>query len=92
MVDDKIVVDLNYNEEAYDHVEGGIENAPVSDIPIAIIPSTGEITLLQMDGQIKKEDLFKAIQAAKKASKKILEVQRKVLKEKFTAENGDDNE
>jgi exosome complex component RRP41 len=90
MVDDKIVVDLNYNEEAYDHVEGGDPNASVSDIPIAIVPSTGEITLLQMDGQIKKEDLFKAIEAAKEASKKILEIQRKVLKEKFV--NGDSNE
>ena len=90
-VDDKIVVDLNYNEEAYDQVEGGDPNAHVSDIPIAIIPNTGEITLLQMDGQMQEEDLYEAIEAAKEASKEILEIQKKVLKEKFQ-NNGDNNE
>ncbi len=88
-VDDKIVVDLNYNEEAYDHVEGGVEGAPVADIPLAIVPSTGEISLLQMDGEISKEELFEAIEAGKKSSKKIAEVLRKALKDKFT---GDTNE
>ena len=88
-IDDKVCVDLNYKEEAYDHIEGGVEGAPVSDIPLAVIPSTGEITLLQMDGDITKEDLFQAIEAGKVASTKILEVMRKALKEKFS---GDDNE
>src|SRR3989344_3574840 len=41
-VDDKIVVDLNYDEEAYD--------GPVADIPVAVMPRTGQISLLQMDG------------------------------------------
>lgn len=81
-VDDKVVTDLNYQEEAY-------EDGPVADIPMAIIPSTGEITLLQMDGEIKKEDLFAAIDAAREASKQILAIQRKALKDKFT---GDSNE
>lgn len=88
-VDDKICVDLNYKEEAYDHIEGGVEGAPVADIPLAIIPSTGEITLLQMDGEITKEDLFDAIEAGKKASEGIMEIMRAALKKKFT---GDDNE
>ena len=42
-VDDKIVADLVYDEEAYEC------DAGVSDIPIAILPSTGEFTLLQME-------------------------------------------
>ena len=88
-VDDKVCVDLNYNEEAYDHIEGGVEGAPVSDIPLAFVPSTGEITLLQMDGEISKDDLISAIEAGKEAAKKILEIQRKALKAKFA---GDDNE
>lgn len=85
-VDDKICVDLNYKEEAYDHIEGGVEGAPVSDIPLAIVPSTGEITLLQMDGEISKEDLFEAIEAGKKASEKIIEIQKEALKNKFTGD------
>lgn len=75
-VDDKIVVDLNYDEEAYE--DGG-----VADIPIAMIPNTGEITLLQMDGEITKEELMEAIDAAKKAMKKINEKQREALKLKY---------
>jgi exosome complex component RRP41 len=81
-VDDKVVTDLNYVEEAY-------EDGPVADIPVAIIPSTGEISLLQMDGEISKEDLFAAIEAAKVASKKILEIQRTALKQKFSGDNNE---
>ncbi len=81
-VDDKIVVDMDYNEEAY-------EDGPVADVPIAVIPSTGEITLLQMDGEISKEELFKALEAGKKAIQKIYELQKKALKEKYKSESDD---
>ncbi|MFH1511295.1 MAG: exosome complex exonuclease Rrp41 [Candidatus Woesearchaeota archaeon] len=74
-VEDKIVVDLNYEEESFE--------GEVADIPIAVIPSTEEITLLQMDGIISKEDLKKALEAGIETCKKINEVQRKALKEKY---------
>ena len=76
-VDDKILVDLDYSEEAY-------EDGPVADIPMAIIPRTGQITLLQMDGEISKEQLRKAIELGRAACLKIKEAQRKALLEKFT--------
>ena len=59
-VDDAIVADLSYDEESYECDSG------VADIPIAVTPNNGEITLLQMDGFLKKEDLQKGIQLAKK--------------------------
>ncbi|MBI4919431.1 exosome complex exonuclease Rrp41, partial [archaeon] len=74
-VGDKIVADLNYDEEAF---EGGS-----SDIPVAMIQSTGEITLLQLDGEVSKEDLKEALEMARKACKKIYELQKKALKEKY---------
>jgi len=74
-VDDKLVVDLNYAEESYD--------AEVADIPIAVIPSTGEITLLQLDGIIDKHDLKKAIENGIETCRKINEVQKNALKEKY---------
>lgn len=74
-VGDKVVVDLDYNEEAY---EGGSV-----DIPIAMIPRTGEITLLQLDGEIGKKDLMKAIEAAKKAMMIINQKQKEALKLKY---------
>lgn len=75
-VDDKLVVDLNYAEEAY-------EDGPVADIPIAVVPSTGEITLLQMDGEISREELVAAITQSKKAIAMIQNIQRNALKRKY---------
>jgi exosome complex component RRP41 len=75
-VGDKLVVDLDGDEE---HLE---ENA-ATDIPIAMIPSTGEVTLLQMDGPLSKEDLLKLLDLVKEPIDKIAEIQRKALKERF---------
>ena len=75
-VDDKIVVDLCYEEEAY-------EDGPVADIPIAIVHNTQEIALLQMDGEISKEELIRAIEMGRKAMEQVYEIQKKALKEKY---------
>lgn len=75
-VDDKLVVDLDYAEEA--HEKGG-----TADIPIAIIPSTGEITLLQMDGELDAKELTNSIEMAKEACNKINEIQKDALKKRF---------
>lgn len=72
----RIVVDLSYEEEA-------ISDMPVADIPISVINRTGELTLLQMDGEIDDESLLKAIEEGKKACQKLYEIQKKALKEKF---------
>lgn len=75
-VDDKLLVDLDYKEEAYD-------KGPVADIPIAMVPSTEEITLLQMDGEVTKEQLMEAFRMGKEALMKINEIQKKALKDKY---------
>ncbi|PIN76933.1 exosome complex exonuclease Rrp41 [Candidatus Woesearchaeota archaeon CG10_big_fil_rev_8_21_14_0_10_36_11] len=78
-VDGTIVADLSYGEESYPAV--------VSDIPVAMTHNTKQITLLQMDGEISKEDLVKALDAAKSATEKVYDVQMKALKSKFSVEN-----
>ena len=78
-VDDKLVVDLDYKEESY-------EDGPVADIPLAMMPNHDEITLLQMDGLISKEDFKKVLEMGKKACKDIYEVQKKALKDKYKTE------
>jgi len=75
LVGDTPVVDLDYTEEAY---EGGSV-----DIPVAMIPRTGEVTLLQLDGTISKEKFKEALNLAKEGCQKIYEVQKKALKAKF---------
>ena len=72
-IDDKIVVDVIKEEEDYEGGEGA------TDIPLAFTRS-GEITLFQLDGNIKPEDLKEVVKKAKEACKKIYEVQKKALK------------
>ena len=73
-----VVADLMYDEEAYEGI--------VSDIPVAIMHNTKEITLLQMDGEISKQDLMKALELAQKATDKVYELQQKALKAKYMSE------
>ena len=78
-VDDKLLVDLDYSEESY-------EDGPVADVPIAFMPNINKISLLQMDGEVKKEELMKLIEMGKKACMKIYEIQKKALKDKYKVE------
>ena len=74
-INDRIIADLNYDEEA---TEG-----EVADIPVTVLPRTGEITLLQMDGEVTKEQLMDALKMLKKVVPKIQKAQKDALKEKF---------
>ena len=49
------------------------------DLPVAYLPLTDEILLLQMDGILKIEDFEKLIELAKKGCKQIYEFQKKTL-------------
>lgn len=76
MVGDTPVLDLNYDEEAY---EGG-----AVDIPVAMMPRNGQVTLLQLDGKLSKEQLKEALKLAKKGCNDIYEVQKAALKAKYS--------
>ena len=72
--EDKIIVDLNYLEDS--HEDG-------ADVPVAVLPNSGKVTLLQMDGEVTREQIKEIIAKAKEACKKIYEVQKAALKAKF---------
>ena len=78
IVGDQPVVDLNKEEEDYE--DGAV------DIPIAVMPRTGQVTLLQLDGEVDPEDLRKALDMGKKACEQIADVQRAALRAKYTEE------
>ena len=78
-VDGTLVVDLTYNEEAYE--------GEVADIPLAFMPRSGKITLLQMDGKLSPAELKTAVEMGKKAAQQIYEVQKAALKAKFGGNN-----
>ena len=69
------LVDLDKTEEDF---EGG-----AVDIPFALLPRTGEVTLLQLDGEIEKDHLKKALELGKIACRKISEVQKEALRRKY---------
>ena len=70
----EIIVDLNKDEE----------DAPDAvDIPFGILPNSGEIVLLQMDGLLTKEEWAKIVPLGFKACQDVYAVQKKALAEKY---------
>ena len=76
-VNERVLVDLCYDEEAY--------AGEVTDMPVTILPRTGEITLLQMDGEITKEQIKQALGMLKDVVPQIHKIQVDALKNKFKA-------
>ncbi len=70
----EIILDLNKDEE----------DAPDAvDIPIAIMPRTEEIVLLQMDGLLTKPEWNKAVKLGIEGCKRIYEMQKQALRKKY---------
>jgi len=72
---DKLLVDLDYSEEA--HEEGA------TDIPIAVTSVTDKISLLQMDGDMTQKQLSEVLRKGIVACKAINEVQKAALKKGY---------
>src|ERR671923_2549097 len=72
-VDNKIVLDINDTEDK----EGG------ADMPIAYMPHLDEITLLQLDGILTKDQFNECIDTAIEGCKKVYEVQKQALMQKY---------
>ncbi len=83
-VGDKILIDLDKQEEDYE--EGS------TDIPVAVMPRLNEVTLLQLDGNISKEGIKEALNLAKKGCQQIYEIQKKALKDKYKIFGEGENE
>lgn len=54
-----------------------------ADVPVAILPRTGEITLLQSDGNLSADEFEKALDLAIKGCQEISEVQKEALKNRY---------
>jgi len=78
-IDGKVVLDLNKEED----------NFGEADLPIAIIPRTNEIVLLQMDGNMTKDELREAIGMSKKAALYISNLQKEALLAKYKGQESE---
>ena len=54
-------------------------------MPLAIVPSTDEIVLLQMDGNMTREELDHGLDMAFAAAHEVYDVQRDALKRRYSA-------
>jgi len=72
-IDGQIVLDLCDEEDKLGE----------ADLPVAMIPSTGAITLVQMDGDLSPEEFEKALSMAVDGGRKIYEMQKEALKRKY---------
>ncbi len=79
-LDKQLVVDVSKDEEDWEEGEGA------TDIPITFTKE-GKLTHLQLDGKITPKQLKEAIELARKATKKIYEVQKKALKDSLGEKN-----
>jgi exosome complex component RRP41 len=78
VVDDTAVLDVIGKEDK----EGN------ADIPIATINGGDEVTLLQMDGDLTKEQVDECIEIARKGCEDLDEMQRDALREVYQTETG----
>jgi len=73
-IEGKLAIDINGIEDQYG--EG--------DMPIAMMPRLGEITLIQADGRFTRDEVVQALQMAREAIAKLYEEQKRALKEKYS--------
>ena len=71
--DGHVVLDLNDEEDQFGQ----------ADLPVAMLPRTGEITLLQMDGNLSHGEFEKALNLAIEGCKQIHAMQKEALKNEY---------
>ena len=70
-----VALDLNKDED----------NFGEADCPMAIVPRSGEIVLLQMDGHLTADEFDKAMNLSINATKQIYELQRDALRRRYAS-------
>src|SRR2546421_295990 len=73
-IDDVVCLDLNKDED----------NFGDADCPMAIVPRTGDVVLLQMDGHLTYDEFQKAMGLSIDATKRIYEMQRDALRRRYS--------
>ena len=75
-IDDTIVLDISDIEDK----EGQ------ADMPIAYLPNLKQISLMQLDGMLSKEEYYKCLEMAINGCMQVYEIQKKALRNKYFGE------
>jgi len=78
-VADTIILDVN-NEE---------DQSGQADMPVGYMPNLEKITLIQLDGVLTPEEYKKCVETAIVGCKKVYEIQKQAIHDKYFANNGD---
>ncbi len=81
-IEDTIVVDLEKEED----------NFGQADVPMAIMPRTGEVLLLQMDGHMTSKEFQTAMDLGFEAAQTVYELQKSALKETYAIEGVEEDD
>ncbi|MBT3395492.1 exosome complex exonuclease Rrp41 [archaeon] len=79
-VDGNVILDLDKFEEDQGEFP--------TDIPIAMMPKVGKITLLQLDGKVSQKELDEAMKLAEKGCKDAQEVMEEAFRVKYDLDGG----
>lgn len=79
-IDGEIVLDLCKEED----------NFGEADVPVAMIPRTEEITMIQMDGHLTYDEFMEGMELVIKGCRQIYELQREALIAKYRSELGEE--
>lgn len=74
-VENWIVLDLNDLEDKFGN----------ADMPVALLPRSSELTLLQMDGMLSSDEFEEALKLATEGCRQIHTMQREALRQKYSA-------
>ena len=76
-VDGQIVLDLNDIEDKFGE----------ADLPVALMPQSGSVSLLQMDGNLSQKEFEKAFKLALDGCHQIHDLQKRALRDKYSVKN-----
>lgn len=72
-IDGKVVLDLSDVEDKQGE----------ADLPVALMPKSNVVSLLQMDGSLTEEEFKQALDMSTDACRRIYEIQREALRQKY---------
>ncbi|MGA3190894.1 MAG: exosome complex exonuclease Rrp41 [Candidatus Bathyarchaeia archaeon] len=78
-IDNTVVLDLMDTED----------KVGSADVPVALMPNLNAVTLLQMDGNLTREEFETAVNMALDGCRKIYAIQKEALKTKYVNVSGD---
>lgn len=74
-VEGTLVLDINEEEDMYGE----------ADMPMAVMPGLGQITLIQLNGVLTEEEMWRAVELGMKGARIVYEAQKEALRKRYSS-------